>query len=337
MLQYKPWSEKTFEKAIKEYKEGIFSMLDLEVSGACNLSCIYCETNNKISKSKLSTKVVENLLKTGHIKWIFICGLGEPTHKNNINLLKDILKLCKTYNVKCSMFTNLCVLDEELCQFIADEVLYILFKLDTFDKAKVKEIYGFDVVEAIINNIKKIEKLVKFDGEETNIAASIVPTTLNKDELKTVVDYCYSKNIFPLIGQLERCGSATNIFNKLNLPNSDLYELKDYIHNKYGTEYKIPFCPSVICGINLDNESNIAVDGHTGLSCYSFWLEEPEIKFLLSVNEETTYEEITKAIMACRSQSKEYIYSRIDNLKELPFGGCGGDIKTILKYYIDIN
>ena len=336
MLQYKPWSDKTFEEAMEKYKKGLLSMLDLEVSGACNLSCIYCETNDKVSMSKLSIKTVEKVLETGNIDWIFVCGLGEPTQKNNIGLLKEILKLCKKYGVKCSMFTNLVFLDDELCKFIEEEILYILFKLDTFDREKVKEIYGADVSGAIIDNIERIEKLIKVDGELTNIAASIVPTTLNKDELNTVVDYCYSKNIFPLIGQLEKCGSAVNIFNKLNLPDKVLYELRSYILDKYGAEYKIPICPSVICGINIDNESNVVVDGHTGLSCYSFWLREPEIKYLLSANEETTYEEMVEHIMEYRDKSKDYINKNIDSIKDLPFGGCGGDIKTILEYYMNL-
>ena len=336
MLEYKPWSEKTFDDAMNQYKKAIFTMLDLEVSGACNLACIYCETNNKISKSKLSIKIVENMLKTGNIKWVFVCGLGEPTHHNNMSLLKEILRLCKIYNAKCSLFTNLCILDDELCKYIEEEVLYILFKLDTFNKERTKEIYGFDVLDKIIDNIKKIERLVKVDGNQTNISASIVPTTLNKDELKIIIDYCYSKNIFPLIGQLEKSGNATDIFDELNLSNDELEEINDYIYDKYGYEYKIPICPSVICGINIDNDSNLVVDGYTGLSCYSFWLEEPKIKILLSVNDQTRYEEMIKCIMEYRNQSKDFIYNKIDSIKELPFGGCGGDIKTILKYYIDI-
>ena len=54
-----------------------------------------------------------------------------------------------------------------------------------------------------------------------------------------------SKNIFPLIGDLEDSGKGQNVYKKLKLSNEQLKIIKKELSN----DYKIPICPSVLFGI----------------------------------------------------------------------------------------
>ena len=50
MIEYLPWSKKLLDESISSYKNGIFSILDLELGGGCNLNCIYCDSPDRCKK-----------------------------------------------------------------------------------------------------------------------------------------------------------------------------------------------------------------------------------------------------------------------------------------------
>ena len=43
MIQYKPWEKKQAESLISQSSESL-PILDVQLGGACNLNCIYCDT-----------------------------------------------------------------------------------------------------------------------------------------------------------------------------------------------------------------------------------------------------------------------------------------------------
>lgn len=333
MYEYLPWSKRVLDKSIVSYKKGIIPILDLELGGGCNLNCIYCDSPDR-TKKFTSMREVQNFIESGKIEWVFICGLGEPTFAENKKYLLKILELCKNHKLKCSMFTNLLDFDEQLFDYIDEDVLYVMFKLDSFEEKRIQKLYGNHKID-IDQHQAKIQKLVKLTREKdgcTNLCASIVPTTLNFDELPKIISFCEENNIFPLIGDLEDSGKGQDVYGELKLSDEQLKQVKTL----FNEDYSIPICPSVLCGIHILYDGTVAVDESTGLSCHWFWLTEPCIYQMKKVWEYSSYNEIIDEIRKYRCKKIPMVRESIEHLDNLVFGGCGGDIKTLLEKYVSL-
>ena len=150
MMQYKPWEKKEVKSLISVSNEKL-PILDIQLGGACNLSCIYCDTPKYGLPCSVNLSSVGNLMN-GDVRWVYICGLGEPTASANLRHLKQIIKRCKEKNIGLSMFSNMLNVDQELLDYIDDGTLHVLFKLDTFDKDKIAYLYGQDKGDIILRN-----------------------------------------------------------------------------------------------------------------------------------------------------------------------------------------
>lgn len=334
MIEYLPWSKKVLDESISSYKNGLFSILDLELGGGCNLNCMYCDSPDRFKKFSSMNEVAE-FIQSGCFTWIFICGLGEPTFAENRAFLLGILELCKKHGVKCSMFTNLLDFDDELFNYIKDDVLYVMFKLDSFKEEKIKRLYGNQKInfEYLQANIQRLIQLVKEKDGYTNVCASIVPTTLNFDELPEIIAFCNRNNIFPLIGDLEDSGKGQDVYSELKLSDDQLREIK----NLFEEDYMIPICPSVLCGIHILHDGIVALDESTGLSCHWFWLTEPHVYQMKKASEFSSYSEIMREVISYRRSRIPDVKKQIEGLDNLVFGGCGGDIKTLLELYVGLH
>jgi len=196
-IEYSPWAKKDVERIIKKSKQSL-PILDIQLGGACNLNCIYCDTPKYNEPCAINLPSIERILNEGQIEWIYVCGLGEPTVKQNIDHLKQILKWCKEKNIKLSMFSNVLNLDEELLEYIDKEILHILFKLDTFDKDKMKYLYGKYKGDIILKRYEQLKEVTHFKDGKTNLGASIVPTSVNFSEIPKIIDYNFENGIYSL-------------------------------------------------------------------------------------------------------------------------------------------
>ncbi len=336
MIEYYPWSIKELNKSIELYKQGKLSILDIEIGGKCEYTCLYCDSP-KTDPSSIKYKDVERIVNNTELNWIFICGLGEPLHQNNRRFLHKILDLCYNNNVKCSMFTNAFNLDDMILDYLENDTLFLMYKLDTLKPEKMQQIYNTIKSDKILLNLALLEKYQHDTNNMTNLAASIVPTKLNITEIPEIVKNCVENNIFPLIGQLEYAGSAIVNFKQLQLSDSELEDLKANLKNMLGEEYQIPICPSTVCGVLVNYNSKVVVDKSTGLSCSWFWLRNPEFIGLLDFKYDSNWELITQSIIDYRNLKISNIQELIKFHKPLPFGGCGGDIIYLLSTYLDIH
>lgn len=335
MVEYKPWSKNIVNPIISKSNREL-PILDIQLGGTCNLNCIYCDTPKYGFPCSVDLETIERLINEGHVEWIYICGLGEPTAPGNIFHLKKILELCSKRKIGLSMFSNIVNIDDDLLKYIDNGTLHVLFKLDTFDKTKMFHLYGRDKSNEIIHNINALQEVNHVDGNTSNLGASIVPTSVNYDELPHIIDYCMEQNIFPLIGQLENAGKGSQLFNKLELSDGKLVAIREYLRQQYGVDYEMPICPATISAIHITNANKIIVDERTGLSCPWFWLDEPvvvEIGDIRTMN----YIEVTKAILGYRKQKFDDVVAMEESINSYPFGGCGGDVKQLLKTYTSIN
>jgi MoaA/NifB/PqqE/SkfB family radical SAM enzyme len=333
MIEYTPWSKEVVHDALESMRHGIFSTLDIELSGKCPYNCVYCETPYREKKSLIDFNKIEYLLDTKMFKWVYICGIGEPSYDCNEDYLLNILSLCKKNGTRCSIFTNLSNLSERLIQFIYDGTLYLIVKYDSLNAEKIKKIYKPDNVDTHLKNLELVYSLVNVTDNKTNIAASIVPTSYNVDEIDSLVDSCLQHGLFPLLGQLEYCGSAKEIFNTLSLDNEILNTVKGRVEKIIGEKYHIPFCPSVVTGFFINNENKITIDHRTGLSCHCFWLDEPNVDVLFDLSDVTNFMDVSEKIITLRKKRFGEFLKIKDSLITDVFGGCGGNKKEIFDIY----
>lgn len=335
MYEYAPWAKENLHRILALSSKSL-PILDIQFGGACNLKCIYCDTPKYGFPCSLDLNAIESIIKSGTIEWIYACGLGEPTAKGNIEVLKQILAMCKSMKVKMSMFSNLVNLDDELLDYIKNGTLHVLFKLDSFKPEVMQFLYGVDKSKTILENYQKLKKAVCIKAGTTNLGASIVPTSKNYEEIYEIIDWCVENGIYPLLGQLEKAGNCVHIFNELNLKEEELLKLRNYIENKYNVYYEIPICPATISGVHITNTNKVIVDERTGLSCGWFWLDEPKMLEVGKIDE-MTLEEITSKIINYRKAKFTEVIKIEQNLEPNPFGGCGGDAKALLSQYISIS
>lgn len=334
MIQYEPWSNRTLAELTKDMHKGAFSCLDLELSGECPYNCVYCETPYRNKKSRLDIDKVCLLLETKKIKWIYICGIGEPAYAGNETALLKILESCRRNGAKCSIFTNLSNLSDEIISYIKEGVLFCLFKFDSQDRQVIDGLYRLSDIEQHLSNLQRLVKLVRCEKGETNLAASIVPTSRNVAEIPSLVKWCVERNIFPLVAQLEYAGAAKYVYEQLLLDDEELRELKAEIEKVLGEKYRVPFCPALISGICITCDNEIVIDRRTGLSCHSFWLEDPQREIVYSdFSALLTMENITNTIVKARcARYKEFLEHR-DEYKSDVFGGCGGNKSDVFDFY----
>lgn len=334
MYEYTPWSKKVLKRILAN-SAATLPILDVQLGGACNLNCIYCDTPKYHSPCSLDIDSLERIIHNGNIEWVYTCGLGEPTAPGNIEAFKQILAICKREGAKVSVFSNIVNLDDELLSYIAEGTLNVLFKLDSFDKQKMAYLYGQDRGEIILRNYQRLLEAIKISDGTTNLGASIVPTKTNCADVYQIIDFCMDKGVFPLLGQLENAGKCSSVFEEMELKEEELLSLRSYINQKYGVNYQIPVCPATISSMHITNTNNVMVDEKTGLSCAWFWLEDPKMITLGNIKEMSA-DEITKRIIDYRKSKFQEVVEIARKLESNPFGGCGGDAKTLLEQYISI-
>lgn len=330
MIEYLPWSKRVLQDILHDFSQGHFSILDLELSGECNYSCVYCDSPDRKEKIHYSVEMIEEFIESGRFKWLFVCGLGEPTFNENYNKLLKLLKLCEKKMMKCSIFTNATNITKDLKYYINNDILYILFKYDSFFDEVNEKIVGNNSFGSYNDIFANMAKMVKVKDGCSNIAASIVPTTYNEDILEELTQKCIENNIYPLIGSLEYAGKALTNYETLVIAKEKLLSLKSQIEQYLGEEYKLPVCPSTIGAIHITNRGDIVLDSRSGLSCSWFWMKTPCPITLGNISDHSTYDTICRRIMEYRESIKNNIksikYSYDDNV----FGGCGGNIADLL-------
>lgn len=85
MSQYKPWEQEEVKSLINQSNKNL-PILDIQLGGACNLNCIYCDTPKYGLPCSVNLSSIEKLMNDGDIRWVYVCGLGEPTAPANLNI-----------------------------------------------------------------------------------------------------------------------------------------------------------------------------------------------------------------------------------------------------------
>ena len=339
MKEFYPWSKAVYDETIKKYLNGSFSVLDIQLSGKCNFNCVYCDSPDRNIKAQTDFKHLENLVREekGKYDWMFVCGLGEPLYNENKVALLQLLALCKDMGIKCSIFTNGSNMDELIFNYVREGVLYPIIKVDTFSQKLAQELYGSKNACKTLQVIEDLFSIsVGINDAVCHVAASIVPTTKNLEEIPYIVKKCIEHNTFPLIGQLEYAGNAIGAYEDLLLTREQLIELKEQVNSLIGMDYSVPICPAVISGIHVASNGYVTVDRKSGLSCSWFWLETPDVENVCNVNQIKSFCEAEQKIKEYRKKSIDQLLVLKKDIQEYPFGGCGGNVMDLFDDYLNI-
>jgi MoaA/NifB/PqqE/SkfB family radical SAM enzyme len=337
---YKPWSPKTLLECINAYRDGKIPVLNLDFSAKCSFcSCLYCDS--KVGKASLgemsaqeATSLITEMFYSYGLKWIYICGLGEPTEDPKFF---PVLECAKSLGINVSIFTNGAGIDANKAAILKDYPVHIALKLDSLNATTFDTLVG---KTGAANKIYKFLDILissgflrEIDGE-TNLALSIVPTKLNFMEIKEVINFCKRNKIFPAIGEMEEVNKAASNIDKLSLTRDQLISLKKQISKIIGFEYERPLCPGIIPSLHVTNTGDYVMDQKTGLSCSWFFMKDLNYQVLGNIHHDSLIDVISR-MKSHRHENRLMAEMLLKNHKPI-FGGGGSQPSKWYKLYLSL-
>ncbi len=300
----------------------------LELSARCTkCKCIYCDSDcntdmaNELSLGEI-IHIVDQLSRKG-LRWLFICGLGEPSEDPK---LIPLLQYVKSKRIRVSMFTNGLGFSPHEIETLGQCDAHILLKLDTFRRDIFDRILGqsgaADRILSFLDELIRQEFVKVSPRGETNLAFSIVPTALNINFIPEVVDFCKANSIYPAIGEMEPLGKAALNIGDLRVSRRQLKRLHKEISDILGYTYSRPLCPGILSDFRIDHTGNCIVDQKTGLGC-SWFLEELHTPMLIGSLREESVDTIQKKAYSYR-QTRVVETLRLLNQRKPAIASGGG-------------
>lgn len=341
-IEYYPWSSSVLSDCLREMQQGKIPTLDLELTAKCSgASCIYCDSKPDVcqegQRGELDFPTLRKVIleaKEMGLKWVYTCGLGEPLEDPNF---WKTIELLKENGISLSMFSNgVFIKNRAVARRLKEHDVSIILKMDTFNESNFDKILGKQGVARRIYAARDylLSEGYGADSEgHTNLAFSIVPTTLSIDGIDEVVDFCKKHGIFASIGELEQAGEVikNNLTETLGISREQILHLKAIADRYISGSYMRPICPCILTGLHIDNLGNCVVDENTGLNCKWFLLQNPRIVRLGNVRN-CSVKELYRRATEYRTVA---FASRRDSIMEscsisYVFGGCGGNPKDII-------
>jgi molybdenum cofactor biosynthesis protein A len=271
-------------KLIDKYNR-IHTYLRFSITGNCNLSCMYCNPNNKVNK-KYNSLSKDEILKM--IELFFQLGInklrltgGEPLVRDDFDeLILGIHELNKTYNAKLGITTNGILLDKKIQLLVDSGFDSINISLDSLDTKKFNEITGNDKLEKTINAIKSLSKYpslfpkintVVIKGQNDNEILDFVEFSIqNNMPLRFIEFMPFSKNDWQNDGFMSYKEIIEKVSSKYDLIRITDDESVAKYFQVAGTNAKIGFISSIsehFCG--TCNRLRITNDGKMKLCLFS--------------------------------------------------------------------
>lgn len=345
-IEYYPWSKGVLDEVLLMHKYNKIPTLDIDLTSKCSrASCIYCDSkpvvcNNgsfgEVSFEEIKKAVLE--AKKNGLKFVYSCGLGEPLEDKKF---WNMIHLFKSNEICFSIFSNgIFITDINVAKELKKHNVNIILKMDTFNEKKFDAILGGVGISSKIYAARDYLLEAGYGGKTniTDLAFSIVPTSMSIDGIPQVVNFAKKHGIFASIGELEQAGEVinNNLNEKLSISIEKIKELKKVADYYIEGSYMRPICPCILTGLHIDNFGNCIVDKDTGLNCKWFLLKDPRTIKLGNIMDESIFSLFKKAHL----YRKECFEKNLDLIKtncdlSYIFGGCGGNPRDILKLAIE--
>lgn len=197
------------EIAAARAKNGLLS-LELELSRACNLRCVYCYAESGVPMANELTldeifDVIDQAVELGARK-IIILGGGEPT------LYKDLFKVIDyiiAKDVNVDLFTNGMLIDRDKAKALYDRNVSVVIKMNSRDPEVQDMLAGQQgAYDAIQKGLKALmEAGYPSDGHTLGIETIICRQ--NYGELEDLWIWARRQGIIPYIEMMTLQGRAT--------------------------------------------------------------------------------------------------------------------------------
>lgn len=341
MFEYLPWSRRILSEMIDSQKKGGIPTLDLELTAKCTgASCIYCDSKPEVccheQFGEYDFSVMKKMILTAKargLKWIYTCGLGEPLEDGKF---WDLIHLLKANDIGLSMFSNgIFIQNIDIAHELKEHNVNIILKMDTFDEKNFDLILGKKGIASKIYAARDylIEAGYGEKNGYTDLAFSIVPTSLSIDGIPDVIIYAKEHGIFASVGELEQAGEVINknLSCTLGISEDKVMKLKEIADSYVEGAYMRPICPCILTGLHIDNLGNCVVDEDTGLNCKWFLLKDPHTIKLGNIYEEnitSLFNKVNTYRKKCFETKLPFIIKSCD--VSYIFGGCGGNPKDII-------
>ena len=177
--------------------------LRISITSACNLNCIYCNTQRKIDlKSVLSREDIVGIVEAGFnagVRKISWTG-GEPTVRPDF---VEIVRATNKIGIKTQSITTNGILYSNIAQQLKDAgILKINFSLDTLNAEDYKKICGHDGFDKVIKSIEEATKLYE------RVKINCVVTKSSRHVIKEMIDYFgkYGEKMIVRFLEMVPCG-----------------------------------------------------------------------------------------------------------------------------------
>ena len=226
-------------------KKGHPSLVELELTSACNMKCIFCPrhlfAHPKMMASETFSQVLFRLAEGG-MKYVKLAGIGEPTLHN------DLLWAMRKIN-EAGLMVLLNTNGSRLHRWNLDEILSlcteIIVSFHSLNPDTHKKIFGVDYYTQVLSNIKKLLKA----NERYNrtITLYVVLTALNHDAVSEI------KKFFGSQVQIRASGCTNRTLEGFTENLSDQEINRQYNHYPTVSE-KNPRCGYTEAALVIDSQ-----------------------------------------------------------------------------------
>ncbi len=235
------------ERAREARDSGKLLTMRTETSLVCNLQCRYCNgTSGTPPPGEISFETIKDVIsqvKDLGGESVVVIGGGEPTMYPHF---RDLIQYIEKKDMIPVVITNTTIMTLELAQFLYDNNVSVLGKLDSLSEEKQDFLAGktgtFRKIRGNIDNLMKAG-FADGDSHDLRFGVSFVTTSLTLDETPDIWKYCRNNNIYPNQEILIPRGRGLNVFADLTFTHEQLNEVKGKLlkidENEYGYSWLV--------------------------------------------------------------------------------------------------
>jgi len=226
------WGLEFSQEEIKRCREerGLLS-LELELSRACNLRCIYCYASSGIPLPNELTleeifSVVDQAVQLG-AKKIIILGGGEPLLFPGLFQVIDYITV---KNVRVDLFTNATLIDKEKAEALYDRDVAVSMKLNSRIPEVQDYLCGRKGAQAEIEKGLQALLAAGYPNNNHTLGIETIICRQNYDEIPDIWRWARTNNIVPYIEIMTSQGRASQN-GALEVSGQDIKRLFDKLAN----------------------------------------------------------------------------------------------------------
>lgn len=197
------------EEVAEAARSGRLLSMELELSRACNLHCIYCYAEAGLSApDELTLEEILDAVKQGHelgARKIVVLGGGEPLLYPNLNAVLDRIA---EFGMKAELFTNATLIDDAIARSLASRNVKVVVKRNSLRRDVQDQLAG---VEGAFDDIQRgIEALRRagYPSRELQLGVETIVCKQNIEEIPEIWRLARAECVFPYVEMMTMQGRA---------------------------------------------------------------------------------------------------------------------------------